>query len=486
LERVRHRGATPGSRLGPYEVTGSLGAGGMGEVYRGRDARLKRDVALKILPASLAADPDRLARFEREAQALAAMNHPNIAAIYGLEEAEGPADLRPGSGHPEPRSRGEAGHHGRIRALVLELVEGETLQERIGHGKIPSVDALSIARQIAGALDAAHDQGIVHRDLKPANIKITPDGVVKVLDFGLAKLTQASDSGQAQGPGFRPGSGFTGLVTEVAPAAGGSSRPEVTASPTMTSPAMMTGAGVLLGTAAYMSPEQARGKAVDKRADIWAFGVVLYEMLTGARAFGGDSVTETAGAVIHKELNWSLLPSDLPPEARTVLRRCLEKDPTRRVRDIGDVRLALEGAFTPDAPLIARPAGAARRLLEIAAAALVAAVATGALVWTLTRSEPTAGFPIRIDVPSPGPNRMGPFVALSPDGRSLAYIAADETNTPRLWIHSLESGTSRVLTTAGTVHTPPFWSPDSRFLAFGADGKLKRISTQGSSYRPHF
>jgi eukaryotic-like serine/threonine-protein kinase len=419
----------------------------MGEVYRGRDARLKRDVALKILPASFAADPERLARFEREAQALAALNHPNIAAIYGFEERSG-----------------ATGEH----ALVLELVEGETLAERIARGRIPSSEALTIARQIAAALEAAHEQGIVHRDLKPANIKITPDGVVKVLDFGLAKLTDSSAVSTLQDPAYAARRPDSSLAPTMA----------ASMSPTMTSPALMTGAGMMLGTAAYMSPEQARGKTADKRADIWAFGVVLYEMLTGTRAFGGDSVTETAGAVIHKEIDLSSVPADLPPTARTVLRRCLQKDPTQRIRDMGDVRLALDGAFTSE-PAAAVPARAsnARRFVELAAIGLLAAVVAGAAVWWFNRAEPPARYPIRVDIA--GPARMGPFLVLSPDGRHIAFVAADANNTPRLWLHSLESGQSREITNAGVVSLPPFWSPDSRRLAFATDGKLKRMDIAG-------
>jgi eukaryotic-like serine/threonine-protein kinase len=436
----------PGTRLGPYEVIAPLGAGGMGEVYRGRDGRLKRDVALKILPASVAADPERLARFEREAQALAALNHPNIAAIYGFEEGS---------------AAGE-------RALVLELVEGETLAERIARGAIPSSEALTIARQIATALEAAHEQGIVHRDLKPANIKITPDGVVKVLDFGLAKLSGPPEGGASVHDPGRPGSSPSSLAPTIA----------ASMSPTMASPALTTGAGMLLGTAAYMSPEQARGRTADKRADIWAFGVVLYEMLTGTRAFGGDSVTETAGAVIHKELDLSSLPRDLPPTARTVLRRCLQKDPAQRVRDMGDVRLALDGAFTSDAPVSAPPrVSTGHRVAELAAIGLLAAIAAGAAVWWFTRPAPAVRYPIRVDITAP--ERMGPFLALSPDGRNIAFIAADASNAPRLWVHSMESGQSREITTAGVGNAPPFWSPDSRWIAFASEKKLKRIDIAG-------
>jgi Tol biopolymer transport system component len=425
----------------------------MGEVYRARDPRLKRDVALKILPPSFAADSDRLARFEREAQALAALNHPNIAAIYGFEEGprQGPST---GSGQAS------------VRALVLELVEGETLAERIARGAIPVAEALPIARQIAAALEAAHEQGIVHRDLKPANIKITPGGVVKVLDFGLAKLTGAFDDGSS--PGVNR------------PASSSSLAPTIAASMSPTVPALMTGAGVMLGTAAYMSPEQARGKASDKRADIWAFGVVVYEMLTGSRAFGGDSVTETAGAVIHKELDWTALPADVPPAARTVLRRCLQKDPTQRIRDIGDARLALDGAFTPDtaAQVPARSAGTGRRITEIAAAALVAAALAGVGVWLWTRPQPETRFPVRLDVSIA--SRLAPFVGLSPDGRQIAVVGGDDLQRdPKVLIYSFETGQARTLDNAGAVRTPPFWSPDGRSIAFVGDGKLKRIDVAG-------
>jgi serine/threonine protein kinase len=273
---------SPGDRLGPYEILAPIGAGGMGEVYRARDTKLERDVAIKVLPPALAQDPERLARFEREAKVLASLNHPNIAAIYGVEE----------------------------RALIMELVEGETLA-----GPLPLETALSYARQIADALEAAHEKGITHRDLKPANIMITPAGVVKVLDFGLAAVAQAP-----------------------------SAAVDPINSPTLTMSA--TVAGVIMGTAGYMSPEQARGKQVDKRADIWAFGVVLYEMLTGARAFDGEDVAEVLAAVIHKQPDLARL----PVEVRSVVERCLRKDPRKRMRDIGDVRMALEERPVETAP----------------------------------------------------------------------------------------------------------------------------------------
>ena len=438
-----------GTRVGAYEVVSPLGAGGMGEVYRARDARLKRDVALKILPAAVGDDPDRLARFEREAQALAAMNHPNIAAIYGFEE-------------------GARAGESTVRALVLELVEGETLAERIARGPVPVSDALAISKQIASALEAAHEQGIVHRDLKPANIKITPEGVVKVLDFGLAKLAGGPPEG---GPHVRSGSN-PDLTPTIA----------ASMSPTMTTPALTTGAGVLLGTAAYMSPEQARGRAADKRADIWAFGVVLYEMLTGSRAFGGDTVTETAGAVIHKELDLSALPADLPSSARTVLRRSLQKDPLQRVRDMGDVRLALDGAFAIDAtpPAAAARTSPMKRLLEIGVVAVIVGALSGALVWWLNRPLRVERFPVRIDV-SMGIN-FAPILNLSPDGRHFAVIGGAAQGEPQIWVHSLETGESRALESAGVVRQPVFsWSPDSRSIAFVSEGKLKRVEIAGGA-----
>ena len=267
---------TAGTRLGPYEITGSLGAGGMGEVYRARDTRLKREVALKILPASFASDPDRLARFQREAEVLASLNHPNIAAIYGIEESD------------------------QHRALVMELVDGETLADRIARGALPIDEALPIAKQIAEALEAAHERGIIHRDLKPANVKLRPDGTVKVLDFGLAKLAE-------------PGSAIRDPGSDGARDVGAGFSSPNSVSPTITSPALMTGVGVLLGTAAYMSPEQAKGKPADKRSDIWAFGCVLYEMLTGKRAFDGEDVADTLVNVLKMHPDWTALPASTPP-----------------------------------------------------------------------------------------------------------------------------------------------------------------------------
>jgi Tol biopolymer transport system component len=423
----------PGTRVGSYEVVSPLGAGGMGEVYRARDPRLNREVALKVLPGVFADDPERLARFEREAQVLAALKHPHIATIYGIEEKDG------------------------AHALVLELVEGETLAEIIARGPLPADEAVRIARQIADALEAAHEQGIVHRDLKPANVKITPDGAVKVLDFGLAKLTSAQDA------------------TSGGPAS-------VSMSPTMAAPTMITGATVLMGTAGYMSPEQARGKVVDKRADIWAFGVVLFEMLAGARLFEGESVTEVAGAVIHKEPAWSLLPASTPPLVAMIVRRCLQKDPKQRFRDMGDVRLALDGAFVPEGGArvaAATPAAATRSWPLAAAAAVLAAVAAGALAWTLAGLDDGERRPLVFEVASADMKALTPIMDLSPDGHSLAYISVESDGTPRLWVRSLESGEARMLAPMERTGSPIFWSPDNRYVAFFSEGKLKKADVSG-------
>ena len=285
---------TAGTRLGVYEIAALIGEGGMGQVYRATDTKLKRQVAIKILPASVAADAERLARFQREAEVLASLNHPQIAGIFGLEEGGG------------------------FSALVMELVEGEDLSQLIARGPIPIDDALPIARQIAEALEAAHEQGIIHRDLKPANIKVRQDGAVKVLDFGLAKLAPGSageSSGTDRGAGLN--------------------------TPTLTSPAMMTGVGTILGTAAYMSPEQARGRTVDKRADVWAFGAVLYEMLSGQRAFKGDDIADTLAAVLRQDVDATVLPSSTPASVRRLIARCLERDVRQRLRDIGEARIVL-------------------------------------------------------------------------------------------------------------------------------------------------
>ncbi len=416
-----------GTTIGPYRVLDKLGAGGMGDVYRATDTKLKRQVAIKVLPAAVAADTDRLARFQREAEVLATLNHPNIAAIYGLEDAGG------------------------IKALVMELVEGPTLEDRIRPGAIPIADALPIGRQIAEALEAAHDRGIIHRDLKPANIKIRPDGVVKVLDFGLAKSLASDPSSAAEASASR--------------------------SPTLTSPAM-TAQGMILGTAAYMAPEQARGRAVDRRADIWAFGAVLFEMLTGTRAFPGEDITDTLAAVVRAEPDWSLLPRDLSPTLVVFLRRCLQKDPKQRVGDMRDVRLALEGAFDVAATAAAGPAQAPRgRLAWIiaGAAGLVAAALAIPAIRHLDEAAASAPPETRTDIVTPG---TGLF-ALSPDGTRIAF-AAPNAGVSRLWLRSLSDATAQLLPgTEGAESV--FWSPDSRSIAFFAGSALKRLDLGGGA-----
>lgn len=402
-----------GRRLGVFEVRELLGVGGMGEVYRARDSRLGRDVAIKILQPAFAIDPERLARFEREARVLASLNHPNIGALYGLEEAD---------------------EH---RGLVLELVEGETLSERIGSAGLPVPEALTIAKQIADALDAAHEKGIVHRDLKPGNIMITPSGAVKVLDFGLAKLARER--------------GDDSDLSKLPTAA---DRP--------------TDDGAVLGTAAYMSPEQARGKAVDKRTDVWGFGCVLYEMLTGRAAFARETVSDTNAAILEHDADWSLLPKSTPPSVARLLRRCLEKDAKRRLRDIGDAALELAetgpaGPNIPDAGRSwQRPA-----LAAVAAAALIVALAARAR-W---QAAPLP-LEVRTDITTPGATDATSF-ALSPDGRSLVYEGLGEGGS-RLWLRSLTTTAVRPL--AGTEGGKcPFWSPDSRSIGFFAANALKRL-----------
>ncbi len=343
---------TAGTRIGPYEITAQIGVGGMGEVYQAMDTRLKRRVAIKVLPESVAANAERVARFQREAEVLASLNHLNIAAIYGLEDADG------------------------LKALAMELVEGPTLANRIAEGPIPVDEALAVAKQIVAALQAAHDQGIIHRDLKPANVKTRPDGAVKVLDFGLAKVTQPM-----------------GAMSE------GTSQ-----SPTITNPAM-TRAGMILGTAAYMSPEQARGLPVDTRTDIWAFGCVLYEMLTGRLAFPGGTVTDTLVAILEREPDWAALPEAAPPQVRALLKRCLQKDPKQRLGDIGDARIALE-VIASEPPTAPAPRGRAapvpdrrpRLLLPILAAGAVALVLVVGVwqwrVWTASPANPVRSLAI--------------------------------------------------------------------------------------------
>ena len=369
-----------GSRLGHYDVTALIGEGGMGQVYQATDTKLKRQVALKILPEAFADDPDRLARFQREPQVLASLNHPNIAAIYGLEEADD------------------------TRALVLELVEGPTLADRIKRGPIPLDEALPIAKQIAEALEAAHEAGVIHRDLKPANIKVRDDGTVKVLDFGLAKA-------------FQPDA----------------SDPTLSQSPTISLTAAATQMGMVLGTAAYMAPEQAKGRQVDKRADVWAFGVVLYEMFTGARPFAGDDVSETLARVIDREPDWDTLPDNVPPGLSNFLRHCLQKNPKKRIRDIGDAGLAMEGAFEttvsqPSVAVDARNLQVWQRPAVIAAA-LVATLVTGGVDAETSTSDQS--FEAMADaIHQTVPRAVARYAHM---GRSIAEVLAErDADAPEL------------------------------------------------------
>jgi serine/threonine protein kinase/Tol biopolymer transport system component len=416
----------PGTRLGVYRITAPIGEGGMGQVFRARDTRLDRDVAIKILPEAFAHDADRLARFTREAKTLASLNHPHIAGIHGLEETGG------------------------ITALVMELVEGEDVSQRIARGAIPIDEALPIATQIADALEAAHEQGIVHRDLKPANIKIRADGTVKVLDFGLAKAT--------------------------VPAVESSS--SLSMSPTLTTPAM-TQAGMILGTAAYMSPEQARGRTVDKRADIWAFGVVLFEMLTGTPAFSDEDVSLTLSKILQREPDFDSLPPTIPARVDRALRVCLRKDPRKRIGDIRDVRLVLEGAFETTAPQTTASATSARprgRLVWIAAlvaaVGLISALAVPAVRYLRQAPSPET----RTEIVTPATAQPMDF-ALSPDGRQIVFSAL-VGRASQLWLRPLAATTAQPL--AGTEAARlPFWSPDGRSIGFMAGNALKRLDLSG-------
>jgi eukaryotic-like serine/threonine-protein kinase len=426
-----------GSRLGAYEILGLVGAGGMGEVYRARDTKLGRDVALKILPEVFAADPDRLARFQREAQVLASLSHHNIAAIHGLEESNG------------------------IRALALEFVEGPTLADRIAQGPIPLEDALSLARQIAEAFEAAHEHGIVHRDLKPANIKVRPDGTVKILDFGLAKLAESTGAGR---PGSTPAE-----------------------SPTITTPAM-TQMGVILGTAAYMSPEQAKGRPVDKRTDVWAFGCTLYEMLTGRRAFEGDDVSDTMASVLKSDPTWSALPVSTPPSIERLLRRCMAKDRNTRIPYIAIVRYEIEEALTgshanpserPKTPVAAR--SVFRRALPVVAAALVASIVVGLVVWFALR--PGAKPIVRLTVASLSPDVAARLpnswsLVITPDGRRVVYTVPSENSDAQvLYVRALDELDPKPLTRTNTGS--PFISPDGKSVGFFDLGTLKRVAIDG-------
>ena len=443
----------PTGTIGHYEILAKLGEGGMGEVYRARDTKLGRDVALKVLPSSLANDPERLARFRREAQMLAALNQPHIAQIYGFDDS------------------------GAVHALVMELVDGPTLADVMFDTAaapdtppgVPVADAIRIARQIAEALEAAHDKGIVHRDLKPANVKVAEDGTVKVLDFGLAKALDPTS-----GPGL-----------------------DALNSPTLTNRA--TQLGVILGTAAYMAPEQAKGRGVDKRADIWAFGVVLFEMLTGRRAFAGEDTSDVLAAVLRQEIDWTTLPADTPASVRRLLRRCLERDPKRRLRDIGEARIALESpdddadvrARKPDAPgvpSVANDTRTARRVSRSAAVAWAIAIVAMAAATALAVKSLTSALPpsraerLALDIgPPPGQEFLvgsnAGAIVISPDGTTVAFIIQTASGR-RLQVRSLVTGETRALSGTGDV-SYPFWSPDSRSLGFFGNSKLFTIAIAG-------
>jgi eukaryotic-like serine/threonine-protein kinase len=428
-----------GAKIGVYEVVALIGAGGMGEVYRARDTRLNRDVALKVLPEAFARDSERMARFEREAKVLASLNHPNIAAIYGLEES------------------------GAIRALVMELVEGPTLADRVAAGSVPLEESLPIARQVADAVEYAHEQNVIHRDLKPANIKVTAEGTVKVLDFGLAKA----------------------LANE-------SAEMDMSNSPTLSMAATMQ--GVILGTAAYMAPEQARGKKVDRRADVWAFGCVLYELLSGRKVFAGEDVSETLAFVMTKEAALDALPAKTPPAIRNLLRRCLERNLKRRLQNMGEARIVIEDVLSGAVPVETVAAqghkgffGSARiAWISTAVAVVVAALSWGAFAYFRPASRAVEA--IRFFVSPPDgwdlPRGIRPReiaaspVAVSPDGRRVAFIALGPDGTTQLWVRSLETLTAQLLAGTEGAHSP-FWSPDSRSLGFSTDGKLKKIDVAG-------
>jgi Tol biopolymer transport system component len=413
-------------KLGRFELRGLLGVGGMGEVYRAHDSSLGRDVAVKVLPPAFVANPDRLARFEREARVLAALSHPHIGAIYGVEEIAPDA----GSGAPS------------TRALVLELVEGETLADHLRRARLGLDEALDIARQIADALEAAHERGIIHRDLKPANIKIRPDGVVKVLDFGLAKadaLTGASEATSSQRP---PGE---------------------------------TSAGMILGTPAYMSPEQARGLPVDKRTDVWAFGCVLYEMLSGRATFAGETVADIVAAVLEREPDWSALPPSTPPALRRLLHRCLERNPNRRLRDLGDARLDLDD--NAGASPIATPVSRGRLTWAwVAAAVSVLVAALLAAVWI--RPQPPSSRPLQFVVDAPDGHTLVGLMHPSPDARQLLFVASDASGESALWVRPLDSVVAQRLS-GTTGASDPFWSADGGSVGFSAGGVLKRIAAAG-------
>jgi len=430
-----------GSRLGSYEIVGPLGVGGMGEVYLAQDTRLGRNVAIKILPDKFSCDTQRMARFDREAKVLASLNHPHVASIYGLEESNG------------------------VRALVMELVDGPTLAERIHQGQLPLDDALPIAKQIAEALEYAHERNIIHRDLKPANVKITPNGEAKVLDFGLAKALEDDSS-----------------VTDI------STSPTLSHAPTQ--------AGILLGTAAYMSPEQARGKKVDRRADIWAFGAVLYEMLSGKTAFAGETISDTLAAVIRAEPDWSALPGNLPPSIPRLLRRCLTKDPSQRLRDIGEARIAINAAIsgTPEESFALQGAAAEPPALwprtlswAVVAMSLAAAIGFGTLYWRARQPEQRPVMQLSLPLTQPlatvfDPNPGSPF-AISPDGSQIVFVASVPGKPQQLYLRPMDQQMAAPI--PGTENaSQPFFSPDGQWVGFFALGKMSKVSLHGGPATP--
>jgi serine/threonine protein kinase len=419
-----------------YRVLAKIGSGGMGEVYRAHDTRLGRDVALKVLPEIFAGDAQRMVRFEREAKVLASLNHPNIASIYGLEESNG------------------------TRALVMELVEGPTLAERIQQGAMGLEEALPMAKQVAEGLEYAHERGIIHRDLKPANVKLTQDGHVKLLDFGLAKALE-----------------------------GEAAEEDLQTSPTLTAAA--TRAGMLLGTAAYMSPEQARGKRVDRRADIWAFGCVLYEMLAGRDAFGGETTSDVLASVIRAEPDWAAIPASVPQRIRELLRRSLQKDPKQRLQAIGEARIAIEKAIAGAPEEVVSLGGVAtkpqpqwRRALPWAVAAIAVALAIGfgGLYWRASRPEAHQMMHASLLLPEPlygvfSANPGSP-IALSPDGSRLVFVASPAGKPSQLYLRPLGQQTSTPI--PGTENAvQPFFSPDGQWIGFFAEGKMRKVSLHG-------
>ena len=423
-----------GKTLSHYTVIEKIGQGGMGEVYRAEDTNLSRDVAIKVLPEQFTQDPQRLARFEREAKLLASLNHPNIAAIYGFEQADD------------------------VHFLVLELVPGETLAERVARGPLPVEEALEVCRQIAEGVEAAHEKGVIHRDLKPANVKVTPEGKVKILDFGLAKAFEAESP-----------------VTDISQ------------SPTLTEE--MTRAGVILGTAAYMSPEQAKGKPVDKRADIFAFGCVLYELLTGKRAFGGETVTDTLASILARDPEWEALPEGTPWRIQDLLRRCLTKDPHDRLHEVADVRIEVKLALSE--PTTVSPTGMGttvqtplwRKAIPWTLTLFMGVVAVSLAYWNVTEPtiSPTSGsltkVTINLSADAPLANDTGIDLAISPDGRRIVYQAQLGSNA-QLYLRQLDDVTVTPITgTEGAGKA--FFSPDGQSVAFSSGGQLKRVPIIG-------